>query len=238
MKSSPTLLTRVALTLTILLSLASPVHADNPAVSAAPRNTWMDQHNRLLATVQNTPDATLVFVGDSITQNWNSRGQDVWAERYAALPAINLGVSGDKTENILWRLQNGELDGLNPDLVVVMAGTNNIHRDSAGQIAEGVEAIVDEILVRCPKSHILLIGIFPRGAGPQAPERSKIREVNAIIAERDAEPRVTFLDIGDQLMREDGTLDRELFPDALHPLAPGYVIWADAISPYLAPPQP
>lgn len=218
----------------VFLSTAC-VRAENPATSPEPRNTWMDQHNRLLQTVQQTPDAKLVFVGDSITQNWNSRGKDVWVERYANLPAINLGVSGDRTENILWRMQNGELDGLDPAVIVVMAGTNNIHRDSAEQISEGVEAIVEEILVRCPDSQVLLMGVFPRSSNPNAPERVKIREINATLAQMADDSRVDFLDIGEQLLKPDGTMDRELFPDSLHPLAPGYVIWADAIAPTVDP---
>ncbi|MBC2603383.1 GDSL-type esterase/lipase family protein [Puniceicoccus vermicola] len=219
----------------VLISLggATLLFGDNPAIEPAPRNTWMDQHNRLLQVVERTPEAPLIFVGDSITRNWNSRGRDVWKERYADLPAINLGISGDKTENILWRLQHGALEGLSPKAVVVMAGTNNIHRDDAEQIAEGVEAIVDEILERCPDGHILLIGIFPRSSNPRAPERVKIKEVNSTIAGLAAEPRVEFLDIGDLLLNEDGSMDRELFPDSLHPLSEGYVIWANAMAPQL-----
>jgi lysophospholipase L1-like esterase len=228
-------MTRTALCLLFVFFSTVCAWAENPATSPEPRNTWMDQHNRLLQTVRNTPEARLVFVGDSITQNWNSRGKDVWSERYAGLPAINLGISGDRTENILWRMQNGELDGLDPAVIVVMAGTNNIHRDSAVQIAEGVEAIVEEILERCPDSQILLMGVFPRSAMPDAPERVKIREVNAILSQMADEPRVDFLDIGERLLKPDGTMDRELFPDSLHPLAPGYVIWADAIAPTVDP---
>ncbi|QYY35028.1 GDSL-type esterase/lipase family protein [Ruficoccus sp. ZRK36] len=214
-------------------SAETPSTAENPATTPATRNPWLDQHERTLRNVKAHPDAKLVFIGDSITQNWNSRGKDVWKERYSGLPAISLGVSGDKTENILWRLQHGELDGLDPALIVIMAGTNNIHRDTAEQIAEGIEAIVNEVLARCPDSQIVLMGIFPRGPNPRAPERPKIIEVNAIISELAADPQVEFLDIRDSLVDENGNMDRELFPDYLHPLAPGYVIWADALNPYL-----
>ena len=219
----------------VVLSITTSAYAQNPATSPEPRNTWMDRHNRLLDVVQRSPDAKLVFVGDSITQNWNSRGYDVWMERYTKLHAINLGVSGDRTENILWRMQHGELEGLDPAVIVVMAGTNNIHRDSAEEIAEGVEAIVMEVQEHCPDSQILLMGIFPRSSNPNAMERVKIRKVNAIISEMAVDSQVDFLDIGELLLKPDGTMDRELFPDSLHPLAPGYVTWADAIAPIIDP---
>jgi len=206
----------------------------NPAATPAIRNTWMDQHDRIDARLKQGP-SEILFIGDSITYNWasNSRGKPVWDQHYAKMNVVNMGISGDKTENILWRLRNGSLDQVTPKVAVVLAGTNNIHRDSPEQIAQGVEAIVNEILTSCPSCRVLLMGVFPRGYQPNAPERSKIIEVNRRISQMADNPRVRFLDIGAQLLDENGVLTRELSPDALHPLAKGYEIWAHAMNPIL-----
>lgn len=204
--------------------------ASHPAI----RNPWLDQHKRIDERLQRGP-SEILFIGDSITNNWasSSRGKPVWDKHYAKMNVVNMGISGDKTENILWRLQNGSLDQVNPKVAVVLAGINNIHRDRPEQIAEGVEAIVNEILSRCPSCQVLLMGVFPRGYQPTAPERSNVIKVNRIISELAANPRVQFLDIGEQLLDENGVLTKEMSPDALHPLAPGYEIWANAMNPIL-----
>ncbi|WP_309400136.1 GDSL-type esterase/lipase family protein [Cerasicoccus maritimus] len=202
----------------------------NPAVEPTVRNPWLDQANRIDERLQRGP-SDVIFIGDSITNNWasNSRGKPVWDRYYARMDAVNMGISGDKTENILWRLQNGSLDETDPKVAVILAGINNIHRDNAEEIAEGVEAIVDEVLTSCPNCQIILMGVFPRGYKPNAPERSKVKAVNEILSKMDSNPRIVFIDIGDQLLDENGIYTKEMSPDALHPLAKGYEIWARAI---------
>ncbi|WP_309380785.1 GDSL-type esterase/lipase family protein [Cerasicoccus frondis] len=221
----------------LALSVSAIAYADataNPAANPEMRNTWLDQHNSIEKRLKQS-GSEIVFIGDSITYNWasGSRGKSVWDKHYAKMGVFNMGISGDKTENILWRLQNGSLAEVNPKVAVVLAGINNIHRDSAEQIAEGVEAIVNEVLSECPSCQVVLMGLFPRGYKPDAPERAKILKVNQIIAKMAENPRVEYLDIGDQLLDENGYYTKEMSPDALHPLAPGYEIWANAMNPII-----
>ena len=178
----------------------------------------------------------VLFLGDSITQGWRDAGRQVWARRIAPLRAAQFGVSGDRTEQLLWRLQNGNLDGAGrPDVVVLMIGTNNTgHRmDPPAAIAAGVGAILDIIRAKLPKAKILLLAIFPRGAGPNDRMRRNNAAANEKIAAFGQRPGVTFLDINAAFLAPDGTLRRDLMPDLLHPNAKGYDVWATALLPKL-----
>jgi len=201
----------------------------NPATFATPRNDWMVQFAEILQGVKKQK-IDLAFEGDSITAGWRGGGHDVFTSRYSALNAYSFGIGGDRTEHVLWRLQQGELDGLSPKLIVLMIGTNNI---SAGntpqQVAEGIAAIVKDMRTRCPSSHILLLAIFPRGPVASYPLRAKITETNKLIQPLADDKNVTYLDIGQKFLAPDGTLSPDIMPDFLHPNAKGYVIWADAI---------
>lgn len=201
----------------------------NPATFAVPREEWV---TRVQKTLDQTKDKQfdLIFDGDSITDFWQSAGKAVWMQHYGSLRSVDFGISADKTEHLLWRLQQGQVNGMDPKLVVLMIGTNNTGRDSAGQVADGVKAVTAEYLKRCPHAHILLLGIFPRGEAAADPIRAKIADINKQIAGMESD-RVTFLDIGAKFLAADGTLSREIMGDFLHPTAKGYQIWADAIQP-------
>jgi lysophospholipase L1-like esterase len=180
--------------------------------------------------------AQLVFLGDSITAGWAGSGKDVWAKAFGGYTPANFGIGGDRTQHVLWRIQNGELDGgIKPKACVLMIGTNNVGGDSAEGIAKGVTVIVKTIRAKQPQAKILLLAVFPRGekASPN-PGRDKLKQVNAIIAKLDDSKNVFFLDIGDKFMQPDGSLTKEIMPDFLHLSAAGYQIWADAISAKLA----
>ena len=147
------------------------------------------------------------------------------------LKAANFGIGGDRTQHVLWRLQNGELDGIQPKVVMLMIGTNNSNGkdNTAEEIADGIKAIVKEIHKRSPKTKVLLLGIFPRGARPN-PQREKLNQVNAIIAKLDDNGKtVKYLDIGEKFLEKDGTLSRDIMPDFLHLSPKGYRTWADAV---------
>ncbi len=202
--------------------------AKNPAAVATLRNDWLTRHEGFSAIAQKG-GVDLLFVGDSITDNWRNAGKAIWAKRYEPLKAANFGIGGDKTEHVLWRLQNGNLDGIHPKVAVLMIGTNNTDRDTAPQIAEGVSVIVKEIQARSPATKVLLLGVFPRAEKPDAPVRAKIAEINRIISKLDDGKKVFFLDIGQKFLQPDGTLTKNIMPDFLHPNAAGYQIWADAI---------
>ena len=173
----------------------------------------------------------LLFDGDSITDTWQAgdRGLPVWKERYGALNAIDFGVSGDRIQNLLWRLDHGELVGLHPKLIVLMIGTNNIGNSKPEEIAAGIRLAVDTYRKDCPDAHILLLGIFPRSASAADPIRATVKEINGLISKFDDGKNVTYLDIGEKFLTSDGTLSPEIMPDALHPSTKGFQIWADAI---------
>lgn len=213
--------------------LPTPPAQANPAAFAQPRNDWMVKFDRNLERARKGP-IDLVFIGDSISAGWKGTGRKVFSQYYGKRNAASFGISGDRTENMLWRLQNGELDTIAPKLIVIMAGTNNVPRDSAEQIAEGVEALVNECLKRCPTAEVLLLGAFPRSAAPDAPWRKKLSQTNKLLEPLGEKNRVTYLDIGATFLNADGTIKRSLMPDALHPNGEGYKLWAEAIEPIVA----
>lgn len=202
---------------------------------------WMPRHAQKLAQVASARAAGerigLVFIGDSITQGWENEGRAVWARHFAPHHALNLGYGGDRTENVLWRLQHGELDGLAPKAVVLMIGTNNTgdRREDPRTTAAGVQRLLTEIQQRLPGTPIVLLAVFPRDPQPGTVLRKINDELNRRLATFADGPRVTFLDINHALMNPDGSLDPAVMPDWLHLSERGYAAWADALLPTLAP---
>jgi lysophospholipase L1-like esterase len=196
---------------------------------------WKDRHEAKLKLVQQG-GWNLVFIGDSITQGWESHGKAMWEKYYAPRKALNLGYSGDRTEQVLWRFENGELDGLKPKAAVVMIGTNNTgHRnDPPEDIAAGVEAILAALRSKLPDTKVLLLAIFPRAATADAPMRANNDKANELIAKLADGERVVFLSVNDKFLQPDGVLAKTIMPDLLHPQATGYRIWAEAMEPALA----
>ena len=170
----------------------------------------------------------LVFIGDSITHGWEGSGQEVWAEYYAPRNALNIGIGGDRTQHVLWRLQNGNFEGQKPELCVLMIGTNNFRDNTAEEIAGGIEAIVREIAKQSPESKVLILAIFPRFEHPH-PKRDMLSEASRIASGLADGKKVYYLDIGNKFLDADGTLPEDVMPDFLHPNKKGYRIWAEAI---------
>jgi len=179
------------------------------------------------------PKIDLIFDGDSITDFWATTGVEVWKAHYGSLNAFDFGIWGDQTKHLLWRLQNGQVDGLHPKLIVLHVGATNVcyTAQTPEQIAGGVKAIIDEYRKRCPEAVILLQGIFPPDPLPTAPRRIKVKAVNQIISSFADGKRVIYLDIGDKFLQPDGTLNAEAIPGYAHLTPKGYQIWADAIQP-------
>jgi lysophospholipase L1-like esterase len=177
----------------------------------------------------------LLFIGDSITQGWEGDAKDIWAERFAKYDAINLGIGGDRTQHVLFRLDNGNLEGLSPKAAVVMIGTNNSNGEdnTAEQIAEGVRAIVQKLRAKLPSMKILLIPIFPRGENVN-PQRGKIMQANQIIQKLADGENVIWVDFGHKFINDEGQIPRDIMPDYLHLSKKGYQIWADSIKEPLA----
>jgi lysophospholipase L1-like esterase len=201
--------------------------AAQPAtVAVAPRN--LTRHNGFVE-IARAGNIDLLWIGDSITDWWARSGQEVWEEFFAPLRPANFGIAGDRTQGVLWRVQNGELEGFSAKLIVLMLGTNNINRNPTVEIAEGNRLIVEEFRRRQPQAKVLVLGVFPRGAEPENPYRASIREINAQLARLADNDHVFYMDIGDRFLEPDGTLSPEVMPDGLHPNANGYRIWAEAI---------
>jgi lysophospholipase L1-like esterase len=181
----------------------------------------------------------VLFQGDSITDGWrNGAAKKIWDASFAPLKAANFGISGDRTQHVLWRLQNGEFDGdPMPKVVVLMIGTNNIGQkdpELPSSAIAGVDAILKFIRRKSESTKVLLLGVFPRGEKPDHPHRALVKEINAAIEKFDDGKTVKFLDIGEKFLQPDGSLTREIMPDFLHLSEKGYRIWADAIQEPLA----
>ena len=200
---------------------------------------WTPRHEQKLAEIAALRAAQVepevVFIGDSITHNWEKDGADVWAANYSKYHALDLGFGGDHTENVLWRLQHGELDGLHAKVVVMMIGTNNTgdRMEDPATTAAGVRRLLDEVRARQPGAKILLLAVFPRDEKSDSPLRRLNDRLNTIIARFADDRHVFFLDIDAALMNADGTLSRDVMPDLLHPNDKGYAIWAAQMAPTL-----
>lgn len=198
------------------------------------RDWWEPRHQEKLAQAQ-AGNIDLIMLGDSITHGWETQGKNVWDEYFADRKGYNIGFSGDRTENVLWRLQHGEVDGLNPKAVVLMIGTNNTgHRMERPEFtATGIKTILDELRARLPEAKILLLAVFPRDEKPDTPMRKINDEVNRLIATYADNEHIHFLDINHVFLDDNGHLPRDIMPDLLHPNEKGYALWAEAMEPKL-----
>ena len=239
----------VALTLALQLPITAQTNAPtapenhtNLAVIPVPR-VGGSITNRQALVLQRAKEATgqydLEFIGDSITQGWEGRGSNVWKQFYGSRRALNFGVSGDQTQHVLWRFENGQLDGVKAKVAIVMIGTNNSNKNKDGtdsytdeDILAGVTAIVQQIRARQPETKVLLLGIFPR-AKTFSPQRGKLLQVNQALEKLDDGKHIFYLDLGSKFIENDGTISKNIMPDALHPNEAGYKIWASAMEPKL-----
>jgi lysophospholipase L1-like esterase len=199
----------------------------------APRDAkWVARHESFI-DIAKKGDVDVLFLGDSITDGWRGEsGKSVWDKAFGRLKPANFGIGGDRTEHLLWRIQNGELDGITPKVAVVLIGTNNTLNESAEQIAEGIGAIVHTIRVKSPTTKVLVLGIFPRGKTIPNALNNKIIEANKFIAKLDDGKNVKYLNIGQKFMKA-GQIPDAIMYDHLQLTAAGYQIWADALTPTL-----
>lgn len=221
------------------IARASAPVANGPAGIAAPKYgaggkidpAFLAMHNSFLRRAKAGPVGVL-FLGDSITFGWRTRGKSIWDKSFGSYEPANFGISGDKTQHLLWRVENGELDAIRPKVVVLLAGTNNLSSTPA-DVPGAVKKIVSAINDRLPTTKVLLVGIFPRGTKAQNPFRAKIKIINRELAQLDDGQKIRFLDIGDKFLAPDGSITFKMMPDSLHPTAVGYELWADAMRPLL-----
>ena len=204
---------------------------------------WPERHDAAVTQIAQTPP-DLVFIGDSITHLFGglpatpqARGQAVWDKYYAPRHAVNLGFGWDRTQQVLWRLQNGELEGIHPKVAVVLIGTNNLTPHNArgntdAEIVAGIRAVCDLIHRKTPRTKILLLGLFPRGPKPDELLRVRSRDINAALAKQKFSGYVTFLDAGGAFLNPDGVMKPDVTVDHLHPNEAGYALWAEAMEPH------
>ncbi len=224
-----------------------------PAVAAVPATTvdasapipktgstrFFQLHESFLARGKAGPIGVL-FLGDSITEGWG-KAPHIWEHYFGKYQPANFGIGGDQTQHVVWRIMNGELDGISPKVVVLMLGTNNSAAHTGVQIAAADQKIVGLIRTKLPETKVLLLAIFPRGprkAGnntmePWEKRMAAITAANAELAKLDDGKNVRFLDINARFLGNDGTIPNIIMPDQLHPNAAGYQLWAEAMKPLL-----
>ena len=222
-------------------SASVPAARANPAIVPVSREGGATNRQSLvLKRAKENPGACdIVFIGDSITQGWEGNGKAAWTNYYAKRKCLNFGVGGDRTEHVLWRFEQGQLDGLKPKAAVLMIGTNNSNNNrdgtehySTAEILEGVQAIVKQIRTRLPDTKLLILGIFPRSQNFSA-QRGKLLQINQALAKVADGKMIHYIDFGSQLVEADGSISKTIMPDYLHLSPAGYEIWAKAIEPKL-----
>lgn len=188
---------------------------------------WAGLHESFLKNAAAESRAKVLFIGDSITDFWATDGAKVWKEQLAPFTtAANLGVSGDRVENMLWRVERGkELDGRTPELVVLLAGTNNVPLNKVEEIADTYAALVRAIRSRLPKAKLVLVSVFPRSDERSKKTRWKIAPLNARIARLAAEPGIMLLNLNPLLVDKQGKPSPAYFTDGLHLTEAGYALW-------------
>ncbi len=211
------------------LNIGAPDEGIKPIKQSS--SWWEPRHNEKISLAKNAK-IDLLMIGDSITHGWEKAGKDVWQQFYQDKNSLNLGFSGDRTEHVLWRLQNGAVDGISPKLIVLMIGTNNTgyRMVSADSTAKGISEIVSELRVRLPMSKILLVGIFPREHSPNHILRQRNEAVNQLISTLADNEIVHYLNINEIFLDNNRFLRKELMPDLLHPNRLGYQLWAKAMA--------
>ena len=202
-----------------------------PALSNASEQA-MSRHWALCE--QSCRDPTrVVFLGDSITEGWSTHGKQIWQSEFAGLGAFNMGVSGDRIQNLLWRLDHGALDCAKPAGVVLAIGTNNVHYYSADEIVRVMGAVVERIQRLHPNASVLVLSLLPRDKS-KSRARSIVKQVNSQLLEslQDKE-HVECLDVGSHFVDAADEIRTGLILDLLHPTESGYRQLANSLQPWI-----
>lgn len=203
---------------------------------------WWQRHDAVLAAKAHF-DPEIVMIGDSITHFWGGEpqadikhGGSTWDDTFGDTAVLNMGFGWDRTQNVLWRLEHGEFDGLHPRVVVLHIGTNNFSEtenaraNTPEEICEGIMAICQKLHEISPSSRIVVMKVFPRGEFPNDPLRVGIANLNEYLAQRmPSLPYVSLLDIGEKFIQPDGTISADILFDFTHLTPSAYAIWAEAL---------
>lgn len=214
---------------------------------------WLVRHNDVLG-VKDSLNPEIVLIGNSITHFWGgdypplkyadgrsriSNGPASWEATFKNHRVLNLGFGWDRTQNVLWRLNNGELEGLDPKLVIIHIGTNNTSEtknarmNTAAEIVEGIAAIYTSVRTKAPNAKIVLMEIMPREEKPDNPRRILINETNQLLKLYAADNKIILLDIASKMLGSDGLLTKKVTLDFCHPNEAGYQIWGEALGPFI-----
>jgi lysophospholipase L1-like esterase len=215
--------------------------SEDPTAAIPKRDTgaFLRRHEGFVKRAKEGP-VGLLFLGDSITDGWN-RQPHIWEHYYGKYAPANFGIGGDRTQHVIWRIENGELEGIHPRVTVLMLGTNNSGDNTADQIFAANKKIIETVRRKIPQSKVLVLAIFPRGprqtaAGTPEPWEQRmavINEVNRRLATLDDGRNVRFLNLNARFLADDGRIPSIIMPDQLHPNGAGYQLWAEAMQPLL-----
>ena len=218
---------RLAAFLALAACAAPPAPSPKHAATIPAEHTGAAARNAELAARARDSQAPLILLGDSITQGWETDGRQPWDETLAPLGALDLGVGGDRTEHLLFRLQSGAYDALPVRVAVILLGTNNLGSGQSPEMtADGVAAVLEDVLARWPECEVVLQALFPRGARPDDTLRQQVERTNPRLRGLANRDRVIWLDIGGLFLAPDGTLPAATMPDALHLSESAYRTWA------------
>jgi lysophospholipase L1-like esterase len=237
--------------------LATYAQGGNTAIVPVPKleedsYDWWARHAEVLR-IKDSVNPEIIMIGNSITHFWGGvpilkykdgslrepNGRHTWDSLFNGHRVLNLGFGWDRTQNVLWRLDHGEMDGLHPRLVIIGIGTNNTSETSharmntAAEIAEGIDSICARVHAKAPAATIVLMAILPRELSPANPRRQLIMATNQLLQKRAKKEKMIYLDTSKKWLAADGTLLPGLTFDLTHPTEKGYAIWADAIRPYV-----
>ncbi len=201
-------------------------------------NWWKSRHENVLAEIKES-SPQLIMIGNSITHGLDDENNiEFWDKYLNAYNTVNMGFGGDRTENVIWRLENGEIDGINPKVATLMIGTNNTDGNNFEEVtqpeelAEGIWKICTIINEKLPDTEIALLAIFPYGYKPEVYRNKLIQKTNDIIRTYpEKNSKIHFYDVNHVLEHEDGSLIHELMPDYLHPNTEGYRLIFDELAP-------
>jgi beta-glucosidase len=235
---------KILLLLSLITLLISAI-AQRPNSAVIPTNKlkykgWRERHEKIIAKVK-TSDPKLIMIGNSITHNIDRPDRKIFWDQYLnELDAVNLGISGDRTENVIWRLQNGAINGINPKVATLMIGTNNTDGNhylvinTPEEIAEGIWKICTILREKLPDTEIVLLGILPYGYKPNHKDELDMATNKIISRFPEKDSKIHYYDLGYLFLNEEGKVNHKLMPDYLHPNVEGEKLVFEVLAPVIS----